>query len=107
MVGRARAQSGWPDRPIRFIVPFAAGGPTDVAARLLTGPLQDALGTTIVIENRGGAAGNVGYSAVVQAAPDGYTALFTGSTFLVNPGLFKSLPYDPLKDFAPVAEIVT
>jgi tripartite-type tricarboxylate transporter receptor subunit TctC len=92
---------------VRLIVPFAAGGPTDIAARMLSGPLQQALGQSVVIENRGGGGGNIGIGAVANAAPDGYTVLFTSSAFLVNPGLFKRIPYDPFKSFAPVAELVT
>ena len=97
----------WPQKTIRFIVPFPAGGGTDVVARLVARNLQDKLGQTIIVENRGGANGAIGLMAVKQAVPDGYTLAFTSDTpMTVNPWLYKDLSYDPLKDFIPVASAV-
>jgi tripartite-type tricarboxylate transporter receptor subunit TctC len=100
------AQSGdaWPNRPVRFIVPFPAGGSTDTVARLVGQLLSTRLGQQFVIENRVGASGNLGTEAVARAAPDGYTiGLATTTTHALAPLFFKNLPFDPLKDFAPVS----
>jgi tripartite-type tricarboxylate transporter receptor subunit TctC len=100
------AQS-WPQKPIRFIVPFPAGGGTDFVARLVAKNLQDKLGQTIVVENRGGANGAIGLMAVKQSLPDGYTFAFTSDTpMTVNPWLYRDLAYVPQKDFVPVASAV-
>jgi tripartite-type tricarboxylate transporter receptor subunit TctC len=104
--GHARA-AAYPDRPVRIVAPFAPGGPSDLMARLLSGKLSDALGQTFFVENRAGAGSNIGTAVVARAAPDGYTLLVTSSAFVVNPGLYKRIPYDPVEDFAPVAELVT
>ena len=101
----ASAQVAYPTRPIRLIVPFAPGGTTDVLARIIGERLQHALGQPIVIENRGGAGGNIGADAVAKAPPDGYTLLTTAQTMVVNRALFASLPYDPVRDFAPIAPL--
>jgi tripartite-type tricarboxylate transporter receptor subunit TctC len=107
----ALAQSddaSWPSRPIRFIVPFPAGSATDTLARLIGQKLGDRLRQNLVIENRVGASGNLGSDAIARAAPDGYTIGFaTTSTHAVAVTLSPNLPYDPLKDFAPVAMIAT
>jgi tripartite-type tricarboxylate transporter receptor subunit TctC len=100
------ANATYPERPITFIVPFAAGGPTDIIARILATALSQTLGQTVVIDNRGGAAGNIGMGIAARATPDGYTFLLTSTAIAVNPALFKTLPYDPLKDFVPVTELV-
>jgi tripartite-type tricarboxylate transporter receptor subunit TctC len=109
--GPALAQSddtNWPNRPIRFIVPFPAGSATDTVARLVGQKLGDRFRQNIVIENRVGASGNLGSEAVARAAPDGYTiGLATTSTHAVAVSLSPNLPYDPLKDFAPVGMLVT
>jgi tripartite-type tricarboxylate transporter receptor subunit TctC len=105
--GRPARAAGYPDRPVKIIAPFAAGGPSDITARLMSQKLGDALGQTFVIENRPGAGSNLGTVAVARSAPDGYTLLITSSAFVVNPSLYKQVPYDPLKDFAPVAELDT
>jgi len=98
------AQVAYPTRPIRLIVPFAPGGTTDVLARILGERLHQTLGQPIVIENRGGAGGNIGADAVAKAAPDGYTLLMgTVGTHAINPSLYPKMPFDPLTDFAPVA----
>ncbi len=100
----AGAQTAWPDRPIRVIVPFAAGGNADTIARLLQPRLQEKLGQPVVVENRPGAGGGIGAAAVAQSRPDGYTLLIgSNGPLSVNPVVQTSLPYDAAKDFAPVA----
>jgi len=105
--GVALAQEAYPSKPIRFIVPYPPGGPTDLMARLLQPELQQRLGVTIVIENRGGAGGNVGTAEVARQAPaDGYTLLLAASgPMAVNQSLFKSLSYSPLTDLVPVIQL--
>ncbi|CAN5889131.1 tripartite tricarboxylate transporter substrate binding protein BugD [soil metagenome] len=98
----ARAQA-WPTKPITVVVPFAAGGPTDALARILCQRMSEALGQQMIIENVGGAGGTIGVVKVARAAPDGYTLSFTHmGTLAVNIALYKSLPYDSVKDFEPV-----
>ncbi len=98
--------AAWPERPITAIVPFAAGGGTDGVARILAEHLGRNLGQAVVIENRGGANGNIGAIAAARARPDGYSFFFTtGTTQAINPALYRSLPYDPVRDFAPVGRI--
>ncbi len=100
---RARAQS-YPERPITLVVPFAAGGSTDILARIVGEHLRQALGQPIVIENRAGASGNIGTASVARAAPDGYTIVFnTMSVHTMNHALFAAMPFDGVKDFAPIA----
>jgi tripartite-type tricarboxylate transporter receptor subunit TctC len=96
------AAGGYPSRPVRIIVPFAAGGPTDIFARLIGQKLSDQLGKQFYVENQGGAGGNIGMGAAARAAPDGYTLAVVSSSFLVNPGLYDKIPYDPGKDFVPI-----
>jgi tripartite-type tricarboxylate transporter receptor subunit TctC len=97
----------WPQKPIRMIVPFPAGGGTDVVARIAADHLSKKLNQPIFVENRGGANGGVGLQALKQSDPDGYTIAASSDTPLtVNPWLYKDLPYDPLKDFVPVATLV-
>jgi len=103
---RARAAT-YPDHPIRIIVPFAPAGPTDIMARILASSLGEALNGTVVVENRPGAGGNIGIGLVARGEPDGYTLLVTSSAFVVNPGLYSKIPYDPVTDFAPIAELGT
>jgi tripartite-type tricarboxylate transporter receptor subunit TctC len=107
--GSAMAQTGdagWPDRPIRLIVPFPAGSSTDIVARIIAQKLGPRVGQQIVIENRAGASGNIGADAVAKASPDGYTiGIATASTHAVAASLSAALPYDPVKDFAPVGMI--
>ena len=101
----ARAQ-GWPDRPVRLVVPFAAGTTTDILARILGAALSRGLGQPVVADNRSGAGGTVGTAAVAQAAADGNTLLFgTSGTMATNPAIMPGIPYDPVRDFAPVAAI--
>jgi tripartite-type tricarboxylate transporter receptor subunit TctC len=102
----ARAQS-YPTRPVRVIVPFAPGGPTDVFARLMAQKLSEQVGTQFYVENIGGAGGNIGTGRAAQAAPDGYTMLVTGANYVVNPTLYNQVPYDPTRDFDSVTLAVT
>ena len=95
---------GYPDRPVKVIVPFAAGGPTDVVARLITQKLSEKLGQQFYIENMAGAGGNLGMGAVARAPADGYTILFASSSYNVNVSLYAKAPYDPDKDFTPVTK---
>src|SRR5690349_14960725 len=96
------ALAAWPERNITLIACFPAGGGTDIAARLIATPLGEALGTTVIVENRGGAGGNIGTAVAARAAPDGYTFLICSSAFVVNPSLYAKVTYDPFKDFAPI-----
>jgi tripartite-type tricarboxylate transporter receptor subunit TctC len=99
--------AGYPERPIRIIVPFAPAGPTDIMGRILARHLGEALGGTAVVENRPGAGGNIGIGIAAHAEPDGYTLLVTSSAYDVNPSLYAKIPYDPTKDFAAIAELGT
>jgi tripartite-type tricarboxylate transporter receptor subunit TctC len=94
--------AGYPDHPVKVIVPFAAGGPTDVMARLIAQKLSESLKQQFYVENRPGAGGNIGMAEAGRAAPDGYTLLVASSSFVVNPSLYAKNPYDPFKDFSPV-----
>ena len=99
-------EDGWPQRPLRLVVPFPAGSSTDIIARIVAQKLSHQLGQQIVIENRAGASGNIGADAVAKATPDGYTiGIATASTHAVAASLSPNLPYDPIRDFAPVAMI--
>ena len=101
----ATAQS-WPEKQVNFIVPFSAGGTTDLFGRLLANHMQQKFGKPFIVENRAGAGGNLGAAAVAKAAPDGYTFLVgTVSTHAINPFLYSKLPYDTVKDFQPVSLI--
>jgi tripartite-type tricarboxylate transporter receptor subunit TctC len=95
----------YPTKPVRMIVPFPAGGPADLVARLLGAKLTEAWGQALVIENRGGAGGNIGTAAVARSTPDGYTILLTTSGFMCNPSLYKDVGYDAFKDFEPVTVV--
>jgi tripartite-type tricarboxylate transporter receptor subunit TctC len=104
----AAAQTAYPSAgPIRVIVPFAAAGPVDILARIVFDALAKQLGQSIVIENRGGAGGNIAMGVASRAKPDGYTLLFTSSVLVVNPLLYKSVPFDPYRDFVPIALLAT
>jgi tripartite-type tricarboxylate transporter receptor subunit TctC len=99
----ASAQSGWPNKPVRIVVPFAPGGTTDILARALAPELSKAFGQQFVVENRAGAGGNIGADVVAKAAPDGYTLLMgTVGTHGINKSLYSKMPFDPQKDFAPI-----
>lgn len=100
--------AGWPDRPIRFLVGFAAGGPTDTLARRAAQGFQELLGQPVVVENRPGAAGNLATEVVTRAAPDGYTLLVANSgQVAINPHTYERLPFEPMRDLAPVSAMTT
>jgi tripartite-type tricarboxylate transporter receptor subunit TctC len=101
----AAAQDAYPSKPIKIIVPFTPGTGIDILARTLGEKLGEDWKTAVVIDNRPGASGNIGTEAVAKSPPDGYTLLMTASTIVLNRSLFKSIPYDPIKDFAPVAPL--
>jgi tripartite-type tricarboxylate transporter receptor subunit TctC len=105
LAGAALAQSAYPDRPIRVIVPLAPGGGSDYTARLIGARLTERIGQTVVVDNRPAASGIVGTDLVAKAAPDGYTLLLVFSTHAQSAQLFTKLPYDPIKDFAPITEV--
>src|SRR5687768_12956078 len=95
----------WPSRSIRFIVPYPPGGPTDLMARSMSGRLSEALGQTVVVDNRAGASGNVGTELAAKAPADGYTLLMGAiSTHSINASLYRKLGFDPVKDFAPITQ---
>jgi len=102
----ARAQS-YPERPVRVIVPYAPGGPTDIFARLVGQKLSEHFGKQFYVENIGGAGGNIGMGQGAKAAPDGYTLLVAGAPMVINPILYERVPFDPYKDFDPVTVAVT
>ena len=97
----AMAQA-YPARPVKLIVPYAPGGPTDVCARLIAQKLSEQLGKQFYVENVGGAGGNIGTGQAAKAAPDGYTILIAVNSHVINPTLYDKVPYDPYKDFDPV-----
>ncbi|KAA2214037.1 Bug family tripartite tricarboxylate transporter substrate binding protein [Teichococcus oryzae] len=103
----ARGQASWPARPIRLVVPFPPGGPTDIVARVLAAHVAQTLGQPVVTENRAGANGNIGNEAVAKAEPDGYTVLYNTSSIALSPALYTRLSYDVLRDLAPVAQTAT
>lgn len=96
----------WPTKPIHLISPYAAGGTNDVTARLVADRLQQSLGQAVLVENKPGASTNIASAYAARAAPDGYTLYWAAAPFTVNPFLFKTIPYDPQKDFAPIAQTV-
>jgi tripartite-type tricarboxylate transporter receptor subunit TctC len=104
LAGAGSAQSPYPDRPVKIIGPFAAAGPTDVVARLIAQKLSEKFGQQFYTENMGGAGGNLGMAAVARSPADGYTILFSSSSYTVNPSLYAKSPYDPDRDFAPVTK---
>jgi len=106
IAGAALAQP-YPDKPVRFVVPYPPGGGTDVIARIVQERFQAALGQPVVIENRGGAAGSLGTDVVAKAPPDGYTVLFTLSSHTINPAIYAKLPFDTVKDFQPVGTVAS
>jgi tripartite-type tricarboxylate transporter receptor subunit TctC len=101
----AQAQSDFPSKPIRIVVPFAAGGSTDVLARNTAQVMSKALGQPVVVENRAGASGNIGADVVAKAQPDGYTLLFTTTNLTLNPAVTKDLPHDAVRDFSPITMV--
>ena len=99
------ADASYPSRPIKVIVPFAAGGPSDIIARILAEALYQPLGQSVVIENRAGGGANIGIGLAARAEPDGYTLLATTSAIVINPSLYKTIPFDPVKSFAPISDL--
>ncbi len=99
------AQS-YPSKPVRLVVPFTAGGGTDIAARIVGRKLSEELGVSVVIDNRGGAGGTVGTDLVARALPDGYTLVMVSGSHSINPGLYRSLPYDTVRAFAAITQVV-
>lgn len=97
-----QAQKAWPDKPVRIVVPFGAGGSADTMARLIIPTLQEGLGQPILVEIRSGATGSIGADHVARSAPDGYTLLLTSGAFAMSPALNTKLPYDIFKDFTPI-----
>lgn len=99
----AAQSDDYPSKPIKLVVPFAPGGSVDIVARILSQRLSEDLGQSVVVDNRAGAGGNIGFEAVAKAKPDGYTLGMASSTLAVNVSLYRSIGYDPLKDFAPIS----
>ena len=103
----AWAQDGYPSRPLRLILPFPPGGGTDILGRQIAEKLGERLGQPVVVENRGGAGGNLGAEVAAKSAPDGYTILLVSNPIVISPSLYSKLNYDPRKDFAPVSLLAT
>src|SRR4249919_3578088 len=101
------AQDAYPVKPLRFILPFPPGGGTDILGRLIAERLSASLGQPVVIENRGGAGGNVGAEAAARSAPDGYTIVLVAPSLAISPTLYSKLNYDPVKDLAPISLVAT
>src|SRR5258708_16082924 len=101
------ASAAYPERVVKIVVANSPGGPSDIIARFMAAALQEQMGKTFIVENKGGGGGNIGMGAVARAEPDGYTLLLATSAYSVNPGLYASLPYDPFKDFAAISELAT
>src|SRR3954469_5287896 len=101
------ALAAYPERPIKIVVANTPGGPSDISARMMAGWMQEAMGGSVFVENRGGAGGNIGYGYAARADADGYTILLTTSAYCVNPSLYNTVPYDPFKDFVPICEPVS
>jgi len=103
--GAHAAEAQYPTRPIRIIVPFAPGAATDTIARLVAQKMTESWGQQVVVDNRGGAGGNIGMGIAANSAGDGYTILYVSSSYMVNPGLYKKTPYDPYKSFMPLSNL--
>lgn len=99
------AAAAYPEKPIRLVVPWPAGGSSDAAARVVARHLQDRLKQPVIIDNKAGASGNIGADAVARSAPDGYTLLLSSGPFSINPSLYRKLPFDTVRAFVPVAQI--
>lgn len=102
----AAAQEKYPTKPVRFVVPYAAGGSTDTLARAISGKLSEYLGEQVIVDNRPGASGDIGMQMVARAAPDGYTIVLGYiANLAIGPSLYEKMPYDPVKDFAPITQV--
>ena len=101
------AHAAYPERPIKVVVANTPGGPSDIVGRIVTGALQQSTGKTFIVENRGGAGGNIGMGFAAHAEPDGYTILLATNAYSINYGLYRQLPYDPYKSFVAVAHFTT
>jgi tripartite-type tricarboxylate transporter receptor subunit TctC len=99
------AHAAYPERPIKIVVANTPGGPSDIIARIMAAAIQEAMGGSVFVENKGGAGGNIGMGSVARAEPDGYTILLSTSAYAVNPSLYHTLPYDPFKDFTAICEL--
>src|SRR5215831_9324955 len=99
------AFAAYPDRPVKIVVANTPGGPSDIMARFMAAAMQEAMGASVVVENKGGGGGNIGMGYVARADADGYTILLSTSAYAVNPGLYNTPPYDPFKDFVAVCEL--
>jgi tripartite-type tricarboxylate transporter receptor subunit TctC len=100
-----QASATYPDRQIKIVVANTPGGPSDIVARIMAAAMQEAMIATVIVENKGGAGGNIGMGSVARAEPDGYTILLSTSAFAVNPGLYQTPPYDPFRDFTAICEL--
>jgi tripartite-type tricarboxylate transporter receptor subunit TctC len=108
MISSGNAQSNYPDRSIKIIVPYVAGGAADITARLVAQSMSESMGQPVIVENKPGANGTIGSDVVAKAAPDGYTLLLTASgPLVINPVLYKKVPFDPVKDFSPISMLIT
>src|ERR1700724_3878976 len=103
----ANATEPFPTRPIRLIVPYPAGGGTDIVGRVVGQKLHESLGQPVVIDNRGGAGGTIGTALAAKSAPDGYTLLLVPTSHVINPSIYTKLPYDTEKDFAPITMVAS
>jgi len=103
----ANATEPFPTHPIRLVVPYPAGGGTDIVGRVLGQKLHESLGQPVVIDNRGGAGGTIGTAAAAKSAPDGYTLLLVPTSHVINPSIYAKLPYDTEKDFAPITMVAS
>src|SRR5262245_22063931 len=101
------AFAAYPDRPIKIVVANTPGGPSDIIARIMAAAMQEVMGGSVIVENKGGAGGNIGMGYAARSEPDGYTILLSTSAYSVNPGLYPNLPYDPFKDFVGICELAT
>jgi tripartite-type tricarboxylate transporter receptor subunit TctC len=105
LVRAGPARAAYPERPIKIVVANTPGGPSDIIARIMAAAMQEAMGASFFVEDKGGAGGNIGMGSVARAEADGYTILLSTSAYAVNPGLYQALPYDPFKDFTAICEL--
>jgi len=107
MIAHPVNAQGFPNRPVRVIVPYPAGGTTDIVARVVAQKLSSVWGRQVIIDNRAGAGGNIGKEIAARSAPDGYTLLMSGVSYAINPSLYKKIPYNPQTDFLPITQIAS